>query len=1076
MRALIFFAILIVQVLPTSSTSIEGYYRQPALHGDQLIFSAEGDLWKVGVEGGSAQRLTTHLETESYPSISPDGRYLAFSAAYEGPTEIYLMPMEGGLPRRLTYDGDWARMVGWDLQGRAMYATRHFSTLPSTQLVAVDPETLNQTPLPLAQASDGNFDAKSGTFFFTRLSAQGSSTKRYQGGTAQNIWRFEPGADEALALTPDFKGTSRHAMVWQKRVYFASDRDGTMNLWSMNFDGGDLRQHTHHAGWDILEPDLNEGRIVYQLGADLHLYDISSNSDRVIPIRLLSDLEQMRERWVDKPMDYLSATHLNSDGSRVVTTNRGRVFVHPVKQGRRVELTRDQGIRFRGARFLPESESLILRSDASGEVEWWEYSAEGAAKARQISEDGKVLRFGGIPSPDGKWIASWNQDQEMRLINVESGKSSLVAFSQDWGFEKPSWSPDSRFFAYGHDAENGIGQIFVYDLDAKESFPITSDRFHSTSPAWSADGDWIYFLSNRHFQSIVYGPWGQAQPEPFLDKQTLIYAVALGDDLRFPFDPQDELWVEPESENEEEDEEELKVEIQRDGLLSRLRQVPLDAGNYSRLAAKEGRLFWMSRNAGEWRGGELLALDFGSEDIESKSIASDVSFYELSGDASKLLLRNGDSIYVIDSSSGAGASLDDAGVDLSSWKFTVNPEEEWRQVFVESWRLMRDYFYDRNMHGVDWDAMLQKYLPLLDRVTTRLELSDLQKQMAGELSALHVYVGGGDHREDAGDIDMASLGAVLRRDDESGNWRIASIYRSDPDLPEARSPLDRPGLDIREGDILSAINGVPLESVIHPGVLLRNQAGEQVRLELRRGRRGEPKEFIVEAMPAWREYGLRYEQWELKRRERVEEAADGSIGYVHMRAMGSGDYSTWQRHFFPVFERQGLIIDVRHNGGGNIDSWILSRLMRQAWMYWSPRVGDSYWNMQYAFRGHMVVLVDEWTGSDGEAFADGFRRLGLGEVIGTRSWGGEIWLTSSNTLVDYGIVAAPEFGVYGPEGKWLIEGIGVEPDKVVDNLPHQTYLGKDAQLDAAIEHLKRLIAEDPRPVPPPPARPDKSFP
>lgn len=1073
MRASILIMFLTALVLSASSTSIQGYYRQPALHGDQVIFTAEGDLWKVEAEGGTAQRLTTHLESESYPSVSPDGQLLAFSAAYEGPTEIYLMPMEGGLPRRLTYDGDWARMVGWDLQDRVIYATRHFSTLPSTQLVVVDPETLDQTPLPLAQASDGSFDEKSGSFFFTRLSAQGSSTKRYKGGTAQNLWRFERGADEALSLTPDYKGISRHAMVWQSRVYFASDRDGTMNLWSMNYDGDDLRQHTHHAGWDILDPDLNEGRIVYQLGADLHLYDIRSDFDRRIPIRLLSDLDQMRERWVDEPMNHLSSAHINVDGGRVVTTNRGRVFVHPVKQGRRVELTREQGIRFRGARFLPESESLILLSDSSGEVEWWEFSAEGAATARQISKDGQVLRFGGIPSPDGKWIASWNQDQQLRLINVESGKSNLVEFAQDWGFEKPSWSPDSRFFAYGYGAKNGIGQLFVYDLAAKESFPITSDRFHSVSPAWSADGEWIYFLSNRHFRSIVYGPWGQAQPEPFLDNQTLIYAIALKDGLHFPFDPQDELWIDPETEDEEK--KEIRIEIQREGLLTRLHQIPLEAGNYNRLSLKEGRLFWMSREAGQWRGGELLALDFGSEDVESKSIASGVDFYELSGDGSKLLLRKGDSLYVIETSAGENASLDDAQMDFSSWKFTVNPEEEWRQIFVESWRLMRDYFYDRNMHGVDWDAMLQKYLPLLDRVTTRLELSDLQKQMAGELSALHVYVGGGDHRNDAGDIDMASLGAVFRRDD-SKNWRVATIYRSDPDLPEARSPLDRPGLDIREGDIISAINGVSMESVIHPGVLLRNQSGEQIRLKVKRGPRDEAKEFIVEAIPARREYGLRYEQWELERRERVEEAGGGDIGYVHLRAMGSDDYSSWQRHFFPVFERQGLIIDVRHNGGGNIDSWILSRLMRQAWMYWSPRVGDSYWNMHYAFRGHMVVLVDEWTGSDGEAFADGFRRLGLGEVIGTRSWGGEIWLTSSNTLVDEGIVAAPEFGVYGPEGKWLIEGVGVEPDTVVDNLPHQTYLGKDAQLEAAVEHLRQLIAEDPRPLPSPPARPDKSFP
>ncbi len=1065
---------LMFLVLTAASEAVEGYYRQPTLHGDWLVFVAEGDLWRVSAEGGAAHRLTTHLEAESHPSISPDGEQLAFSAAYEGPTEVYVMPFEGGLPRRLSYDGEWARVMGWNLDGQVLYATRKFSTLPSTQLVAVDPESLDQQPLPLAQASDGSFDPDTGAFYFTRLSAQGSACKRYQGGTAQNLWRFDGEGKEAEPLTPDFKGTSRHAMFWQGRVYFASDRDGTMNLWSMDGDGDDLKQHTHHEGWDILEPDLNEGRVVYQLGADLRLYDIASDSDARISIRLISDLDQMRERWVDEPMDYLTSAHLNEDGSRVVTTSRGRVHVHPVRQGRRVELSRQQGLRMRDARFRPGGETLVVLSDASGEVEWWEYSSEGAGEARQITEDGKVLRFGGVPSPDGKWIASWDQDQEMRLIDLESGRSRLVAFSQDWGFQRPSWSPDSRYFAYGMPGKNGIGRLFIHDIDAEESFAITTDRFHSVSPAWSADGDWIYFLSDRHFRSIVYGPWGQAQPEPFLDKQTLLFALPLREGLRFPFDPDDELWEEPESEDEEE-EEELRVEIDREGLLARLRQVPVDSGNFRQLSMKESRLFYLSREAGQWRGGDLMALDFGKEDVEAEVIAGGVSDYELSGDGSKLLLRKNGALYVIDSGAGAGASLDDAGVDLSGWKYAVDPREEWRQIFVESWRLERDYFYDRNMHGVDWPAMLEKYLPLLDRVTTRDELADLQRQMAGELSALHVYVWGGDHRRDEDDINLASLGAVLSRDEDAGGYRIEHIYRSDPDLPDQRSPLDRPGLDIREDDLITAINGVPLDAMPNPGELLLNQIGQQLRLQVKRGRRGEAREFIVEPIPAWREDDLRYEQWELERRERVEEAGEGEIGYVHLRAMGSGDYSSWQRHFFPVFERQGLIIDVRHNGGGNIDSWILARLIRQAWMYWSPRVGDSYWNMHYAFRGHMVVLVDEWTGSDGEAFAEGFRRLGLGKVIGTRSWGGEIWLTSSNTLVDQGIVAAPEFGVYGPEGEWLIEGVGVEPDIVVDNLPHGTFRGEDAQLDAAVEHLKRLIEEDPRPVPPAPARPDKSF-
>jgi tricorn protease len=1073
MRQIALLILLGITALNLCAEPVEAYYRQPTLHETLLVFAAEGDLWKVDVDGGTASRLTTHLEVESHPALSPDGEFVAFSASYEGPSEIYIMSSGGGLPRRLTFDAANGRVAGWHPDGRLLYRTQKFSTLPNHQLVAIDLETLEQVVLPLAQASDGSFDAQTGTLYFTRLSSQWSSTKRYQGGTAQNIWRFDKDADEALPMTADYLGTSRHAMFWNDRVYFASDRDGSMNLWSMLGDGGDLRQHTRHAGWDIHDPELQNGRIVYQLGADIHLYDIAADRQMLIPIQLLSDLEQTRERWLAEPMDYLSSARLSQDGSRVVTINRGRAFVHPVKQGRRVELSLEEGLRFRSARFLPETDSLILLSDASGEVEWWKYPADGIGEARQLSEDGQVLRFDGIPSPDGRWIASWNQDQEMRLIDVESGDSHLVAFSQDWGFERPCWSPDSRFFTFGMPAKNGIGQLHIYDLKAKEVFAITSDRFHSVSPCWSPTGEWIYFLSDRHFQSIVHGPWGQAQPEPFFDKQTLVFALPLRDGLRFPFDSDDELWVEPED-DEDDEVSELRVEIDRDGLSERLRQVPLAAGNFRNLSMSKDRLFWMNRPRGEWTN-SLMALDLDNEDIEAKSLVSQLASYELSGNGEKILIRQAENLFVIDSSTAPDASLQDAALDLSAWKFSIDPKEEWRQMFLESWRLERDYFYDRDMHGVDWDAVLEKYMPLVDRVRSREDLADLQRQMASELSALHVYVWGGDQRRDENDIDLASLGALLRRDEKAGGYRIETIYRSDPDLPERRSPLDRPGLDVREGDLIVAINGTPLLSTIHPGRLLRNQIGRQTRLELRRGRRGESWDLIVTPIAASRERSLRYDQWELERRERVDEAGEGEIGYVHLRAMGSGNYSEWQRHFFPVFERAGLIIDVRHNGGGNIDSWILSRLLRQAWMFWSPRVGDNYWNMHYAFRGHMVVLVDEWTASDGEAFADGFRRLGLGKIIGTRSWGGEIWLTSSNTLVDRGIVTAPEFGVYGPEGKWLIEGVGVEPDIVVDNLPHETYLGRDAQLDAAVEHLRHLIEEDPRPMPMAPPRPDKSF-
>jgi tricorn protease len=405
----------------------------------------------------------------------------------------------------------------------------------------------------------------------------------------------------------------------------------------------------------------------------------------------------------------------------------------------------------------------------------------------------------------------------------------------------------------------------------------------------------------------------------------------------------------------------------------------------------------------------------------------------------------------------------------------VIPGDEFREEFQDAWRLHRDYFYDKHMHGVNWNAMRDKYSELIGRVREREELSDLLAQMVGELSALHTFVRGGDIRRGPDQVQTASLGAVLARDASAGGYVVRRIYRSDPDRPDKRPPLARPGVDVSEGDVILAINGRDVLTATDPGELLRNQAGKEALLRVRPQGKSDARDVVVRPVSSQDEADLRYRDWEFTRRQKVEQASSSQIGYVHLRAMGPNDINQWEEEYYPVFDRQGLIIDVRHNQGGSIDSWILGKLMRKAWMYWQPRVGQPVWNMQGAFRGHLVVLCDEWTGSDGEAFAEGFRRLGLGKVIGTRTWGGEIWLSGSNFLADRGVATAAEMGVYGPEGKWLIEGHGVDPDIVVDNLPYATFNGKDTQLDAAVQYLQELIRKEPVTVPAPPAYPDKTY-
>jgi len=533
--------------------------------------------------------------------------------------------------------------------------------------------------------------------------------------------------------------------------------------------------------------------------------------------------------------------------------------------------------------------------------------------------------------------------------------------------------------------------------------------------------------------------------------------------------------------------------------------VPVPAGRYGGISVTDKRLYFVDRDEG--RGPNLSYLEVANKDHEVKTLVKDITSYELTLDRKSILVRKGNTLHFVEAGASAGVGLDDKNsVKLSGWTFPITPREEWRQMFVEAWRLERDYFYDTKMHGLDWKAMLDRYLPLVDRVSSRDELSDLIAQMVGELSTLHIFVRGGDVRQGSDTVTAGSLGGLLVRDEAAGGYRVERIYRCDPDMPERRSPLLTPGVDMEEGDVILQVNGRDTLSVSDCAMLLRNQAGKQVLLKIRPknparpagepvvadeekaddAEATDPKKDVEEAGDGTRlavivpispssENDLRYHDWQHSRRMMVEDQGEGEIGYVHLRAMGTENIAEFARGYYPVFNRKGLIIDVRNNRGGNIDSWILSRLLRKAWFFWQPRVGEPYWNMQYAFRGHVAVLCNESTASDGEAFAEGVKRLNIGKVIGTRTWGGEVWLSSSNFLVDGGIATAAETGVFGPEGQWLIEGHGVDPDIVVDNLPHATFKGKDAQLEAAIKHLQQRIKDEPIPEPKAPPHPVKAW-
>ncbi len=804
---------LVLLVTPglAAADGVLGYYRYPALAGETLIFAAEGDLWVTGVEGGLARRLTTHPGEETHPVVSPDGATLAFSAEYEGPREVYVMPVTGGLPRRLTWEAEPSLATSWAPDGRLAYTTRHYATLPDAQLVALDLADGTYERLPLAEASEGAWDESGEALYFVRPAFHNNVTKRYRGGTARRIWVFRDGAGEAERLSDDYRGESHTPMWWRGRVYFITDRDGTMNVWSTDEAGGDLRQHTRHSGWDVRDAALSAGRIVYQVGADLWLFEISSGESRPIPITLASDVDQWRDKWVGEPMEYLTSAALHPAGESVVLTARGRVFVAPAEAGRLRRASRREGVRYRDAVFMPDGETLLALSDETGELEFVELPADGVGEARALTADGAILRFAGQPSPDGKHVAYTDQNRDLWLLELATGEQQVLSTNRE-GVRDLAWSPDSRWLAFVQDATNSFSQILLHGLDGGSLTQLTSDRVNSWAPAWDPAGEWLYFLSDRELRSLVGGPWGTRQPEPYFDKPDLVYQVALRRGLRSRFKPADELY-EPEEEteakgegkDEDEEEDEKKraepVEIELEGLRERVYTVPAPAGNYRALDANGDALFWLARDSGPDAEVHLMALAIQNEGKEPERLVEKVDSYDLSADGKKLLVRRGEELYVFDAGVAAPDELAEQRVPLDGWTFSIDARDDWRQIFIDAWRLERDYFYDPGMHGVDWDAVRDKYLPLVDRVTTRAELSELIGRAVGELSALHTSVRGGDHREGPDQVEVASLGARLTRDEPAGGYRVDYVYRSDPDYPAERSPLADPELAVEPGDV-----------------------------------------------------------------------------------------------------------------------------------------------------------------------------------------------------------------------------------------------------------------------------------
>jgi len=1077
-----------------------GFYRQPALQGDLVYLVAEGDLWRVNAQGGEAQRLTTHQGLESQPAVSPDGRWLAFTAQYDGGTELYLMPAAGGAPKRLTWEGGGMRVWGFSAAGEILYTS--LDARPGSQLFAIDAKTGQRRQLPVAQASDASLSTDGKTLYFTRSGLRSDNARQYRGGAIARLWSLDlTGNAEAKPLIAEGNNDRRplpYTQGGQQRIAFLSDRDGSVNLWSVDAQGGDLRQHTQHKGWDIRHASIDGSRVVYALGADLYLVDLAQGAGaKKLDVSLGGDFDQQRERWIKRPQDYLTDTSFAPNGERVLLSARGHLATQGVQQLRRAELSQPADGRCKQAEFTSDSKSVLAFCDFSGEQEVWRLAANGSGKPERITHDATTQRRELLPSPDGRWLAHTDKEGRVWLTDLkapagkgntrEIGRSKTAAVPQ-----LQAWSADSQTLAWTVPLGNpNREQLQLHHLPDGRTHTLTTDRYDASGAAFSPDGHWLYFGSSRNFQTTGNGsPWGDRNTGPFFGFRTKLYALALQPGLRSPFTPKDELETVTDKKADEqrtedrkatakdpterkpddkdkkpEDKKNAKPAIVFEGLAERLYELPVPAGSYSALRAESKRLWFLDRDLEGKNQLKSIAID--NQGGPAEILAHDVRGYDVSADGKKLMVvRNQGSgaapeVLIVEAAPKLPADLSKSQVRWSDWQIATQPRAEWHQMFVDAWRMHRDHFYDKAMHGVDWTAVRAKYEPLVDRVTDRFELAELMAQMVSELGALHSQVGAGDTRPSPDEPGLAGLGGRFSR--VPGGWRIDAIYGHEAELPSEAPPLAAASVNLKVGDVITAVNGRPTADAPHILEMLRGQAGRQVLIDAKQAD-GKTVQRIVTPVAQARETQLRYNDWRVSRARAVEQGGQGRIGYVHLRAMGPADIADFTREFYAASDRDGLIIDVRYNNGGNIDSWILEKLLRRAWAFWQPRSPDgvpAYANMQNVFRGHTVVLMNEDTYSDGETFAEGFKRLKIGPVIGKRSSGAGVWLSDGNRLLDNGIMRAAENGQMDAEGRFLIEGVGVSPDIDVDNPPRASFMGQDAQLDAAIAELKRRIAAEP---------------
>jgi tricorn protease len=1083
--------------------------RFPDVYKNKVVFSYAGDLWLGTTSGGVAHRITTSPGLELFPKFSPDGKWIAFTAQYDGNFNVYVMPSEGGQPRQLTYLPDVSSMpermgpnnevISWYPDSKRILFLSRRSTFNTWfgQLYTVSIDGGLPVRFPLPKGGLTTFSPDGTQIVYNRIFRNFRTWKRYTGGMAQDLWLYNLKANTIEQLT-HYVGTDTFPMWHGNTIYFTSDRDPhkRLNLYSYDLTSKKITQLTHYTDFDVMWPSLGPDSIIFENGGYLYLFDLKSHNAKKLTFYLPGDRDQMRRRW-ENVSKLITAFDLSPDAKRALFTARGDVFTVPAEHGSIRNLTQTPGIQERDAAWSPDGKWVAYISDRTGENQLYIRPQKESGKEIQITTSNKVFLLPPVWSPDSTKLLYADSTLHLYYVDIHDKKPVLIDQGEYSDLTEYVWSPDSKWVAYAKAASNNNNAIYLYSLADKKITPVTSSFTESSNPAFDPGGKYLYFLSNRTYNEVL-GVYDMEFANP---KATGIFAVTLRADLPSPFAPRsDEVAAEkPKTEDkskteakkkEKSEEEALKnFKIDLDGIEGRVVGLPIAPGNYNDLQANKDDVFYVSTPTMGLSGplpGESPEIHvFDMEKRKDSVLLPGANNYTLSFDGKKLL-------YSAPGGPGAGgaASLFEEGgstntygivdakppekpghvgegaLNLASMKMDVDPPAEWKEIFDDAWRQERDYFYEKSMNGVDWAAVRDKYAALLPDVADRFDLNYVMGEMIGELANSHTYVGGGDF-PNLQPVNVGLLGADFEADSASGYYRFKKIYPGQNWDPAVRSPLTEPGVKVKQGDYLLAVNGRPLQVPENPYKPFVNTAGQDVTLTVN-SKPSTDGAWDVLVKPISSEFRLRELNWIETNREKVDKATDGKVGYVYLPDMEDVGLNEFVRQYFPQIRKEGIIFDVRYNGGGFVDQIILEHLRRILVAMESARNFASNTIPDNVFYGYMADLSNRYSASDGDFFTYFFKKYKLGPVIGERTWGGVRGIRGYIPEIDGGYFTRPEFSLYNLQSHWTVENHGVAPDIEVDNRPDLVVKGQDPQLERAIEYLMKEIKEHPKKLPPRP--------